>query len=142
MAAERSLTDLIVESTAARITFQQELAAVASNDVSVITTGFTSIAKMLTGVEDMMKAASKRIEKSEEAILTSISRDAKKFQGDAGNHKAIQALKVLDADREKFVEWNDKFLNAISRIHPHSRKILKACNKQWMTLHDDRLKME
>ena len=138
MAAEPSLTDLLHTSTGLRTQFQTELARVASNDVRVITTGFNSIANMMIGIEDMMRAVSVRCERSEAAIIASVNRDAKKYQGDAGNHKAIQALKILDTDREKFVEWNDKLLNAISRIHPYSRKIVKACNKKWMTLHDDR----
>ena len=53
---------------------------------------------------------------------------------DVGNYKAIQVFKSFDNTREQFVQWNDKLLNAISRIHKGSREIremLKACNQEW-----------
>ena len=139
MVAEPSLTDLLRTAEASRVRFQGELAAVVSNEVAVIQTGFNSIANMMINFENIAAAVNRRIERSEAAILTSnVNRESKKYHGDAGNHKAIQALKMLETDREKFVEWNDKLLNAISRIHPESRKMLKACNKRWMTFNDDR----
>ena len=53
------------------------------------------------------------------------------FKIDISNHKAIQSLKSFDNEREKFVEWNDKLINALARIIPGSRELLKHFNKIW-----------
>ena len=63
---------------------------------AVIQTGFESIAGMMIALEDIVAAVNRRMERSEAAIITNVNREAKKFQGDAGNHKTIQALKMLE----------------------------------------------
>ena len=55
----------------------------------------------------------------------------KRYHVDVANFKAIQSLRVFDSDREKFIPWNDKLLNAMSRIHGGAREILKQLSQTW-----------
>ena len=57
--------------------------------------------------------------------------DKPKHVQDVSQSKAVQMLKVFDCDREKFVSWNDKLINAMSRIHGSSRSMLKGLNRRW-----------
>ena len=59
---------------------------------------------------------------------------------DVANHKSIQMLKTFDNDRNNFVEWNDKLINAFARIHPGSRELFKQLNRDWA--HSEREKNE
>ena len=55
----------------------------------------------------------------------------KNYHKDVANSKAVANLKMFDGDREKFTGWNDKLINAMSRLHPAARTVLKGLNKRW-----------
>ena len=54
-------------------------------------------------------------------------------------YKAIQNLKAFEGDREYFVQWNDKLLNAMSEARPGSRVLLKHLNKIWAQADPDKV---
>ena len=102
MVAEPSLADLLQEVTGMRARIQGDLTGMVSTDIPTVKGGFEVLSNIANKVEEMMKALNRRLERSEAAIITGANREIKKYQGDAGNHKAIHSLKILDANREKF----------------------------------------
>ena len=54
-------------------------------------------------------------------------------------YKAIQNLKAFEGNREYFVQWNDKLLNAMSEARPGSRVLLKHLNKIWAQADPDKV---
>ena len=142
MVAEPSLTDLLGEMSNNRQAFHAVVEKLETNDTTTIKGGFNTVSQLMSTFERMFNIVNKRFERSEGAIISSLNRPAKLHNGDAGNHKAIQSLKMFDCDREKFVEWNDKLLNALSRIHPHARTMLKGMNKRWMSYDSEKKSQE
>ena len=63
---------------------------------------------------------------AEGAIVSSMNKPERKFTGDVSSHKCVKNLKDVDGDREKFIEWNDKLLNAVSRGAPQIKDSLEG----------------
>ena len=58
--------------------------------------------------------------------------------------KAVQSLRNFNNSREDFIGWNDKLINALSRILKGSREVLKHMNSTWakMTTESDVEKLD
>ena len=48
-------------------------------------------------------------------------------------------MKAFEGDREYFVQWNDKLMNAMSEARPGSRVLLKHMNKIWAQADPDKV---
>ena len=139
MVAEHGLLQSLKDEwTAAREAFKAASFTMSTGDTLEIQTAFKSVDKMfeiqekfLSNVDNRFKGMSTDLEKQftevnkqfgevNRAVVSGISKVAsgtplnKEFKADVGNYKAVQSLKIFDNDRDKFVEWNDKLLNAIS----------------------------
>ena len=88
MVAEPSLADLLQEVTGMRARFDGHLTGMVVTDVPTVKGGFEVLSTIAGKVEDMMKALNRRLERTEASIITGANREVKKYQGDAGNHKA------------------------------------------------------
>ena len=103
----------------------------------------TKIGQLVTSVQ---KAISKQMEETqkmddqwqsrlvfvEKAVTDSTSSDSspkKKYHVDIG--KASMNLSTFNNNRDHFIEWNDKLLNVMSRLHSGSRAMFKECNRRW-----------
>ena len=49
-------------------------------------------------------------------------RDREPFYKDISEHRALVPLKTFSSSREQFITWNDKLINAVSRIHRGTRE--------------------
>ena len=54
-----------------------------------------------------------------------------KHEQDISEHKALYPLKIFSSNREQFIQWNDKLINALTRVHKGTREALKELNTQW-----------
>ena len=47
-------------------------------------------------------------------VQQKVAGPSNRYKKDVGEHRAVQALKPFDNERDKFNLWNDKLLNALS----------------------------
>ena len=67
------------------------------------------------------------------------TRSNREWTADVSTHKAIQALLVFKNERQEFMTWNEKMINAFSRVHRNSHYMLKEMNKRWANSTDSEL---
>ena len=59
-------------------------------------------------------------------------KQANKWIPSISNDNGIMTLEISDDDRDKFIHWNDRLINAFERVHRGTRLIFKGMNKDWM----------